>query len=89
MIFVAQNPIGAKPGDTVRVRTDSKSVLLGAAILYMLPLALFLIGYAVADAWQMGIWGGLLGFAFGVLAAVFYDRKVARKKKPQYTIIGY
>lgn len=89
LLFVARNPIGAKPGDTVRVRTESGPVLIGAAILYLMPLVLFLAGYAVALSWRMGFWGGLLGFFLGVALAVIYDRKVARKKKPEYTIVGY
>ena len=89
LLFSAQNPIGAKPGETVRVRTRTGPVLLGATVLYMLPLALFFIGYLIADVWQWGIIGGMIGFALGLLFAMVYDRKVARKNKPQYTIIGY
>lgn len=89
LLFTAQNPIGAKPGETVRVRTRTGPVLMGAAVLYMLPLVLFLVGYLVAHTWNLGIVGGLAGFALGLLLAVVYDRKVARKNKPQYTIIGY
>lgn len=89
MLFTAQNPIGAKPGDTVRVRTRSGPVLLGAAILYLMPLALFMVGYLVCLTWQWEFLGGLAGFVLGVLLAVIYDRKVAKKNKPQYTIVGY
>lgn len=89
MLFTAQNPIGAKPGDTVRVRTQSGPVLLGAAVLYLMPLVLFMVGYLVCLAWQWEFLGGLAGFVLGVLLAVIYDRKVAKKNKPQYTIVGY
>lgn len=89
LLFTAQNPIGAKPGDTVRVRTQTGPVLLGATVLYMLPLVLFFAGYLVANVWQWGIVGGLIGFTLGLVLAMVYDRKVARKNKPQYTIIGY
>ena len=85
MLITAQNPIGAKPGETVRVRTRSGPVLLGAAILYLMPLVLFMVGYA----WQQSPWGGVLGFVLGVLLAVVYDRLVAKKDKPQYIIVGY
>ena len=89
MMFTAQNPIGAEPGDIVRVRTQTGPVLAGAAMLYMMPLALFFLGYAIAMSWKAEIYGGLVGFVLGVILAVFYDRKVVRKKKPQYTIVGY
>ena len=89
MLFTAQNPIGAKPGDTVRVRTQTGPVLMGAAILYLMPLVLFMVGYLVCLTWQWEFLGGLAGFVLGVLLAVIYDRKVAKKNKPQYTIVGY
>ncbi len=73
----------------MRVRTRSGPVLLGAAILYLMPLALFMVGYLVCLTWQWEFLGGLAGFVLGVLLAVIYDRKVAKKNKPQYTIVGY
>lgn len=89
LLITAQNPIGAKPGETVRLRSDSGPVLLGAAILYLMPVVLFMTGYLLLYAHQLGVLGGLVGFLTGVLLAVVYDRKVAKKKKPQYTIVGY
>lgn len=89
LLITAQNPIGAKPGETVRLRSESGPVLLGAAILYLIPLFLFLTGYLLLYNRDLGFWGGLAGFVIGVLLAVVYDRKVAKKKKPQYTIVGY
>ena len=89
LLITAQNPIGAKPGEKVRLRSDSGPVLLGAAILYLMPVAMFMTGYLLLYAHQLGVLGGLVGFLTGVLLAVVYDRKVAKKKKPQYTIVGY
>ena len=73
----------------MRVRTQSGPVLLGAAILYLMPLVLFMVGYLVCLAWRWEFLGGLAGFVLGVLLAIIYDRKVAKKNKPQYTIVGY
>lgn len=90
IVFEAQNPIGAEPGDTVLVRSESGPVLLGAAVLYMIPLVLFFAGYFVADAlWGLGALGGCVAFVLGIAAAVVYDRLVAKKKKTVYTIVGY
>lgn len=90
IVFEAQNPIGAEPGDTVLVRSESGPVLLGAAVLYMIPLVLFFAGYFVADAlWGLGALGGCVAFVLGITAAVAYDRLVAKKKKTVYTIVGY
>lgn len=71
------------------MRTESGPVLVGAAVLYILPLVLFLVGYCLGLNWNAGFWGGLAGFVLGVAAAVMYDRCVARKKPPKYTIVGY
>lgn len=90
IVFEAQNPIGAEPGDTVLVRSESGPVLLGAAVLYMIPLVLFFTGYFAADAlWGLGALGGCVAFVLGIAAAVVYDRLVAKKKKTVYTIVGY
>lgn len=89
LLFTAFNPIGAKPGETVRVRTRSGPVLLGAVMVYMIPLLLFFVGYLVLLSRNLGFLGGLLGFSLGLVLAAVYDRKIAKKNKPQYTIIGY
>lgn len=90
IVFEAQNPIGAQPGAMVRVRSETGPVLLGAAVLYMMPLVLFFLGYFAADAlWGLGALGGSGAFVLGIAAAVVYDRMVAKKKKTVYTIIGY
>ena len=85
MTFEAVNAIGAKAGDTVIVRSESGPVLLGAAVLYLMPLMLFFLGYAVG----CGAIGGGIGFLLGVALAALYDRKIAKKQKTVYTITGY
>lgn len=87
--FDAMNVIGAKPGEVVMVKSDTGPVLGGAAVLYMVPLVLFFVGYLLGDMLQQGGLGGGLGFLAGVLIAVVYDRKVAGKKNTVYTITGY
>ena len=88
--FIARNPINAKPGDLVTVRAESGPVLLAAAVLYMLPVALFFAGYLVGQLfWDQGAILGCTAFGLGIAAAVVYDRLVAKKKETIYTIIGY
>ena len=41
MIAVAENPIGAKVGEFVKVSTDTKQILGMAMLVYVLPLVLF------------------------------------------------
>ena len=84
MLLTVANPIGAQPGQVVTIRTESGPVLQAAAVLYLLPLVLFFIGYAV---WN--VLGSGLAFVLGVAIAWVYDRKVVRKQKTQYTITGF
>ena len=84
VVFTAVDAIGVKVGDVVTVHSESAPVLGAAAVLYLLPLALFLLGYALGRAL-----GGGIGFALGISLAVVYDRKVEKKRKPVYTITGF
>ena len=86
----ARNPIGAARGDLVRVESESGPVLKAAAVLYMIPMVLFFIGYFVGDAlWQGGALTGCLAFAAGIAMAVLYDRKMGKADKTVYTITGF
>ena len=90
IFLTAVNSIGAKPGDVVNVSSESGPVLLGAAVLYMVPMILFFLGYYFgAVLWDMGGLAGGAAFALGIAMAVIYDRKIAQKKKTIYTITGY
>jgi len=83
--LTAANPIGAGVGEVVIVRSESAPVLRSAAVLYVLPLVLFLLGYLIARSG----WGGCVGFLAGIGAVVAYDRLVVSKEKTVYTITGY
>ena len=84
LLFDAVNSIGASVGDMVIVRSESGPVLKGAAVLYMVPLLLFFVGYFIG-----GGWGGGIGFLAGIAIAALYDRKVAAKQNTVYTISGF
>ena len=90
MFLVAENPINARPGDLVRMESDTKQVMTAVAVFYVLPLVLFFAGYALG-AW-LGLSGGLiggLGFALGIGASVVLDRRVAKRDNTVYTLVGY
>lgn len=90
LLLTARNPIGAVPGDLVKLQSASGPVLGAAAVLYVLPLLLFFAGYlAGALLWGRGALTGCLAFAAGIGIAVAYDRTAARKNQPVYTITGY
>ena len=89
LIFTARNPIGATPGDVVYVSASSGSVLAAAAIMYILPLVLFFLGYALGELLHQAVLTGCLAFVLGICIAVVYDRLVVKKKETVYTITGY
>ena len=90
MFLTAQNPIGAEVGSVVMIQSESAPVLKAAAMLYMMPLGLFFLGYILGDEiWHLGGLVGGLAFGLGIAGAVAYDRLVMRKKHTVYTITGY
>lgn len=90
LTLTAQNPIGARPGQVVTVHSQSGPVLLDAAMLYMMPLVLFFVGYLICQMlWTRGALGGCVAFVLGIVLATVYDRKVAAKRKTIYTITGF
>lgn len=90
VLFTADNLIGARKGDLVKVESDSSTVLKAAVVLYVLPLVLFFLGYYLGAVFgNFGALAGCLGFALGIVIIVLYDRKVIRKKNIGYTITAY
>ena len=89
LLLDARNPIGAKPGDLVSIEAKSGPVLAAAAIMYLLPLVLFLTGYAVGMRWNLGALTGGICFVLSIGIAVAYDRLVVKKRETVYTITGY
>ena len=89
VILTARNAIGARVGDMVVVSSDSARVLKAAAVLYMLPLVLFLAGYLVGEnLWGRGVLLGLVGIVLGIALVKLYDRFLT-KTGIEYTITSY
>ena len=87
---VAENPVRAMPGDTVTVESATGRVLRAAALLYLVPFALFFVLYLLAISLGApeggGIGAGFAGFAAGLLLAVAADRRMRRKKSITFRI---
>lgn len=90
ILLKAQNPIGAEAGSLVTIQSATGPVLKAAVVLYVIPLALFFVGYLLgALAWNAGALAGCLGFVLGVVFVVAYDRKLGKQAETIYTITGY
>jgi sigma-E factor negative regulatory protein RseC len=92
----ASNPVGARPGDVVKISIRSQDLFKGAAVLYIMPAAALLIG-AMAGGWLAGRigWqissGNVLGAIAGIVAAVIFlmalDRSPLVKNRLSPTVV--
>lgn len=87
----ARNPINAQPGQKVVVESSTKKLLGIAGLVYLVPLAMFLLGYVLGAF--AGLNGGVryvpaaIGFAAGVMAALIYDRRIRKRGGLAFTIV--
>ena len=89
MILTVPNSIGAQPGDLVVLESSSKVVLGAAAVLYLLPLTLFVAGYLLGEhLWQRGVLISLMSFLLGLVPVKLLDRHLMKKKR-MHTITGF
>jgi len=89
------NPVGAKPGDLVKVHLSTENLYLGAAILYLIPIIGLLIG-AFVGAWVSTAYGltgaaaiigsALAGLAIGFAAVIVLDRTAGIRRRIMPTI---
>ncbi len=90
LIVRAENPIHAPAGAMVRLRSDTTGVLKAAALVYLMPIVMFFVGYAVGTAAGLsGAAVGCVAFAFGIGLTVMADRYARKHQKTVYTITGY
>ena len=70
----ARNPIGAAPGQKVVVESSTKKMLHIVALVYLIPVALFFLGYFAAVAASAGVavqyTAAGAGFLLGILGAI-------------------
>lgn len=89
------NPVSAKAGDLVKIRLSSTNLLVGAAILYLLPILGLLIG-AFVGVWTSTVFGlteiigsiggATIGLFVGYVAVVSLDRRTSIRRRITPTI---
>lgn len=89
VLFTADNLIGARRGDLVKVESATGPVMKAAVVLYVIPLVLFFLGYYLGTFANMPTLAGCLGFCLGIGLVVLYDRKVVKNQSIGYTITAY
>ena len=87
---VASNPFGARVGDKVTLQSRSSGIIGAAALVYLLPILTFFVGYllsaACGAAENLSIIISVACLLFGCGAAAFFGRR--RKKTIQFEIIS-
>ena len=87
----AVNPIGAQHGQKVVVESSTQKMLGIVALVYAIPVALFLVGYVVAFALGGGVGiqytAAVAGFLFGIFFAIRYDRRLRARGGLSFTIV--
>ena len=85
----AKNDPNAQPGEKVVVESSTKKLLGVVALVYVLPVVGFLLGYFLSEGllegWRYGIAVAAAVLAF--LPSVAYDRYSRRKELLTYTIL--
>ena len=90
ILIEADNPIYASPGDRVVVSSKTSRIMGATFLVYMLPLALFFVAYAVAYAAGLAQ-GACIGISFGGLAVgALLSVIIGRKSKSlHYELTAY
>lgn len=85
----AKNDVGAQPGDKVVVESSTKKIFGVVALVYVLPVALFLLGYFLSEGLAEGVRYVIAVTAFVVsfVSCVLYDRYARRKELLTYQIM--
>ncbi len=84
----ADNFVGAQKGDDVIVSSDTGRVLKLAAMLYLMPMVLFFLGYFLTPGGEGPrlIVGGL-AFVIGILICVYVSRSMKKNNKEMHFAI--
>ncbi|MBR5537135.1 MAG: SoxR reducing system RseC family protein [Clostridia bacterium] len=78
----ADNFVGARKGDEVIVSSDTNRVLKLAAMLYLMPLVLFFLGYFLMPGGEnTRMAAGGIAFVAGILVCMYVSRSMKKNNK--------
>ena len=85
----ASDPVGVKPGDKVVVQSETKKLLGVVALVYLLPVVAFLLGYFLSEglAEKVRYIIAIAAAAAAFWPSIFYDRYAKRHEVLTYTIM--
>ncbi len=85
----ARNDIGAQPGDKVVVESSTRKIFGVVALVYVLPVVLFLLGYFLSEGLAEGVRYAIAIAAFAVsfIPCILYDRHARKKELLTYQIM--
>lgn len=85
----ARNEINAQPGEKVVVESSTKKLFGVIALVYVLPVVLFLLGYflteGLAEGWRYAI--AIAAAAVSMIPCVAYDRYARKHETLTYQIL--
>lgn len=86
----AKNTVHAKPGEKVKIESLSSQIFSAAFLLYIVPMVLFVIGYAIAASLGLGegmrVLCSFAAFAVAVAVVIVYQRHSKRKNPIKFEI---
>ncbi len=85
----AKNPVDAKPGEKVVVESSTQKLLGVVALVYILPVILFLVGYFTTEGLTEGVRYAIAigAAALSMIPCVLVDRYARRSGALTYTIL--
>lgn len=94
ILALAENPIGAEPGDFVEVEPAGGHNIGISVVVFLLPCVGLGVGYVLGQAlFHLGELSALgvavLGLAAGFIPAFLLNRSMAKKQAPEFSILKH
>ena len=85
----AKDPVGVRPGQKVVVESATRKILGVVALVYLLPVVGFLLGYFLSEGRAEGVRYAIAigAAALAFLPSVAYDRHAKKTEALTYTVV--